>query len=55
MSELVDMEFLIEEEHLFALRRLARRMNCHPDDIIVAMMERVCERAEAAEARQTRH
>lgn len=55
MSEPVDMEFLIEEEHLFALRRMARRMNCHPDDIIIEMMEKFIEEVEAEEARQTRH
>lgn len=55
MSELVDMDFLIEEEHLFALRRLARRWNVHPDEIITEMMEQFIKISEAEHARQTRH
>ncbi|MCT4541676.1 hypothetical protein NSY55_26635 [Pseudomonas aeruginosa] len=55
MSELVDMDFLIEEEQLFALRRLARRWNVHPDEIIIEFMEHFIEISEAAEARRTRH
>lgn len=55
MSELVDMDFVIEEEQLFALRRMARRMNCHTDDIITELMEQFIKISEAEEAQQTRH